>query len=241
MLKKIKWIDLRLILIFGLVYFLYSFSANKNSQRRELETRIEFLGDENVYITEDEVKEAIHNNLSFKSNLEKDYKALNELEQYLKKNDKIESAHVYKTINGVLVTKMVQKKPIGRVFVHGDSYYLDRNGETMQKTYNHSARVPIVTGEINETSIKDVNLILQKINSDEFLKKSIIGVKIFSSRSIILTDRNFNFQIAFGKAIDIDKKFNNYKAFIQHALQDTIVRNYKEVNLKFTQQVVCSK
>ena len=239
--KKFKWIDLRLVLIFGLVYFLYSFSADKNSQRRELETHIEFIGDENVYITEDEIKTAIHDNLSFKSNLVKDYQTLNDLEQFLKKNDKIETAQVYKTITGVLVAQMQQKKPIGRVFAYGESYYIDRNGNTMQKSHNHSARVPVVTGDINETSIKDVNLILQKINSDEFLKKSIIGVKIFSSRSIILTDRNFDFQITFGRATDIDKKFNNYKAFIQHTLQDTIVRNYKEVNLKFTQQVVCSK
>lgn len=210
-------------------------------KRRELQTRIEFIGDENVYATEDEIKKAIHENLSFKNNLEKKYQALDDLEKFINKNDKIESAQIFKTIDGVLVAQLQQKKPVGRIFLYGDSYYIDRNGNTMKKTSNHSARVPVVTGDINETSLKDVNLILQKINSDEFLKKSITGVKIFSSRSIILTDRNFNFQITFGKAIDIDKKFNNYKAFIHQMLQDSIVRNYKEVNLKFTEQVVCSK
>jgi cell division protein FtsQ len=241
MLKKFKWVDLRLILIFCLVYFLYSFSANKNTMRRELQTRIEFVGEDNVYITEEEIKQAIHDNLSFKNNLEKNYVALNDLELFLTNNDKIETAQVFKTINGVLVAQIQQKKPVGRVYLYGDSYYLDRNGNTMKKTLNHSARVPIVTGEINETTLKDVNLILQKIHSDEFLKKSITGIKIFPSRSIILTDRNFDFQITFGSVTDMDKKFDNYKVFIQHTLQDSVVRNYKEVNLKFTQQVVCSK
>ncbi|UYW00651.1 cell division protein FtsQ [Flavobacterium agricola] len=241
MLKKIKWIDVRLILLFGVIYFLYSFSADKNASRRELQTRIDFVGEDNVYITESEVNKIIHENLSFKSNLDKNYKALHELENVLQNNDKIETVHVYKTIEGILVAQILQKEPVGRVFANGDSFYLDRNGNTMNTTSNYAARVPIVTGEINETTLKDVNFLLQKIHSDDFLKKSIIGVKIFPSRSVILTDRNFDFQIIFGNVTEVDKKFNNYKAFIQHTLQDSIVNNYKEVNLKFTQQVVCSK
>ncbi|HEU4497334.1 MAG TPA: cell division protein FtsQ, partial [Flavobacterium sp.] len=32
-----------------------------------------------------------------------------------------------------------------------------------------------------------------------------------------------------------------YKAFFQKAVQDSLINNYKTVNLKFTQQVVCTK
>lgn len=239
--KKIKWSDVRLILIFGVVYFLYSFSSYKNQERRVLETRVDFVGEDNVYITTTEVNNLIHDNLSFKNNLLKDYSVLSDLEDHIDKNDMIESVQVYKTIKSQLITKVHQRKPLGRIYDKGQIYYLDREGKIMPKSKNHSARVPIVTGEINETSLVDVNQILQKIHSDEFLKKSIVGIKIFPSRSIILTDRNFNFDIVFGKAVDIDKKFNNYKAFVQHAIQDTLINKYKEVNLKFTQQVVCSR
>ncbi len=239
--KKIKWSDVRLILIFGVVYFLYSFSSHKNQERRVLETRVDFIGEDNVYITTTEVNNLIHENLSFKNNLEKDYSVLNDLEKHIDKNDMVESVQVYKTIKSQLVAQVQQRKPLGRIYDKGQIYYLDREGKIMPKSKNHSARVPIVTGEINETSLVDVNQLLQKIHGDEFLKKSIVGIKIFPSRSIILTDRNFNFDIVFGKAIDIDKKFNNYKAFVQHAIQDTLINNYKEVNLKFTQQVVCSR
>lgn len=239
--KKIKWSDLRLLLIFGVVYFLYSFASYRNESRRVLDTRVEFVGEDNVYITATEVNNLIHENLSFKNNLLKDYNVLNDLEKHINKNDMIEDVQVYKTISGELVTQVQQRKPLGRIYDKGQIYYLDRLGTIMPKSKNHSARVPVVTGEINETSIVDLNLILQKIHQDEFLKKSIVGIKIFPSRSIILTDRNFKFDIVFGKATDIDKKFNNYKAFIQHAIQDTLINKYKEVNLKFTQQVVCSK
>ena len=220
---------------------MYSFSSYKNQERRVLETRVDFIGEDNVYITTTEVNNLIHENLSFKNNLQKDYSVLNDLEHHIDNNDMVESVQVYKTIKSQLVAQVQQRKPLGRIYDKGQIYYLDREGKIMPKSKNHSARVPVVTGEINETSLVDVNQILQKIHGDEFLKKSIVGIKIFPSRSIILTDRNFNFDIVFGKAIDIDKKFNNYKAFVQHAIQDTLINNYKEVNLKFTQQVVCSR
>lgn len=241
MLKKIKWNDVRLILIFVLVCFLYSFASNKNQERRELEIRIDFIGEDNVYITNTELHSLVDEKLSFKNNLMKDYEVLNDIEIYLNKNAMIESAQVYKTVSGILVNEVKQRTPIGRVFDKGQVYYMDSNGKIMPRSKNHSARVPIVTGEINETTLKDVNLILSKIHQDEFLKKSIVGIDIFPYRNIILTDRNFNFKIVFGKAVDIDRKFNNYKAFIQHSLQDTIIKNYKEVNLNFIQQVVCTK
>jgi cell division protein FtsQ len=36
-------------------------------------------------------------------------------------------------------------------------------------------------------------------------------------------------------------KFKNYKAFFQKAVLDSSLYNYKKIDLRFTQQVVCTK
>jgi cell division protein FtsQ len=56
-----------------------------------------------------------------------------------------------------------------------------------------------------------------------------------------MTNRDYEFKIFFGKPINVDKKLKNYKAFYKHAIKDTLIKNYKSVNLVFTEQVVCKK
>jgi cell division protein FtsQ len=59
--------------------------------------------------------------------------------------------------------------------------------------------------------------------------------------SLIMINRNYSYQLVFGRPINIEKKFKNYKAFFQKAVLDSSLLKYKIVNLKFTQQVVCTK
>ena len=83
--------------------------------------------------------------------------------------------------------------------------------------------------------------VLRMINEDEFLKKNIIGVQVLTNGSLIMANRNYDFQIDFGRTINIEKKFKNYKAFFQKAVLDSTLKKYKKINLKFTKQVVCIK
>jgi cell division protein FtsQ len=56
-----------------------------------------------------------------------------------------------------------------------------------------------------------------------------------------MTNRNFDYQIEFGKMINEKSKFKNYKAFFQKAILDSSLYKYKKINLRFTNQVVCTK
>ena len=73
------------------------------------------------------------------------------------------------------------------------------------------------------------------------MKKNIIGVEILPSGSVKMKNRNYDFTIDFGKIINVEEKFKNYQAFFQKAVQDKTIEKYKNINLKFTQQVVCTK
>jgi cell division protein FtsQ len=62
-----------------------------------------------------------------------------------------------------------------------------------------------------------------------------------ANNDLQMTNRNFDYQIEFGKMIYVEKKFKNYKAFFQKAVSDSSLYKYKKINLRFNHQVVCTK
>jgi cell division protein FtsQ len=127
------------------------------------------------------------------------------------------------------------------VFDEAGSFYVDYEGNKMPLSYNFTARVPLISGEISVVRKEKLSEVLRMINADEFLKKNIIGIQVLPNGSLVMVNRNYDFQIDFGRAINIEKKFRNYKAFFQKAVLDSSLNTYKKINLKFTKQVVCIK
>lgn len=239
--KKIKWNDVRLVLMIGVMVFLYSFSTKRNEARKIVKTDVEFTGENNPFVTHETVNNLLIQNFKGASTIQKDKLDLNSLEHTLDKNKMIEKVEVYATIDGTLKALVTQKTPIARVSNEEGSYYIDYQGEEMPLSDTYTARVPLLSGEVNEENRAGLVEVFKKIHDDDFLKKNITGVQILPTGSMIMTNRNYDYRILFGKSINVDKKFNNYKAFFQHALRDTLIGKYKLINLKFTQQVVCTK
>lgn len=239
--KKIKWNDVRLVLMIGVMVFLYSFSTKRNEARKIVKTDVEFTGENNPFVTHETVNNLLIQNFNGASTIQKDKLDLNSLEHTLDKNKMIEKVEVYATIDGTLKALVTQKTPIARVSNEEGSYYIDYQGEEVPLSDTYTARVPLLSGEVNEENRAGLVEVFKKIHDDDFLKKNITGVQILPTGSMIMTNRNYDYRILFGKSINVDKKFNNYKAFFQHALRDTLIGKYKLINLKFTQQVVCTK
>lgn len=239
--KKIKWTDVRLVLMIGVVIFLYSFSSKRNETRYLQKTEVRFKGENNLFITPETVDNLLIQNFNKVTSIRKDKLDLNRLEHILDGNEMIAKAEVFATIDGTLEAVVTQKIPVARVDDGERSYYIDYEGNQMPLSDNFAARVPLISGEINTENKGKLTEVLRKIYDDDFLKKNITGIQILPTGSLIMTNRNYNYQILFGRTINVDKKFDNYKAFFQHAIKDTLIGNYKTINLKFTQQVVCTK
>ncbi|MDV6169138.1 cell division protein FtsQ [Flavobacterium sp. DG1-102-2] len=238
--KKIKWNDVRLVLILGAVIFLYSFSSKRNDNRKLKEANIEFAQAED-FITHEKVNNLLIQNFGSIQSIRKDKLDLNSVEKSLDKNPMIDKAEVYATVDGKLKAKISQRKPVARIFLGEESYYIDYRGDKMPLSETYTARVPIVTGQVSSVEKKRLHELLNYINDDVFLTKNIIGIDITPGGSFKMKSRNHDFEILFGRPINVEKKFNNYKAFLQNAAKDTLVKQYKTINLKFTQQVVCTK
>ena len=239
--KLFNWTNIRLVLMFALVIFFFSFTSSQNKNRKLTKSAVVFVGDNAPFVDSETVNKLLIENKKDAQSIGKDKLDLNKLEKALNAQEMIEKSDVFVSIDGVLKAVVKQKTPIARVFEGDDSFYIDYEGNTMPLSTNFTARVPLVSGEINKKNSKDLAELFRIIHDDAFLKKNIIGVQIMPNGSLLMSNRNFNYQIDFGRAIKIRAKFNNYKAFFQKAVLDSSLNTYKIVDLRFKQQVVCTK
>lgn len=239
--KFFNWINVRLILMCALVIFLFAFTSIRNSQRKIVKTEVIFVENDADFISEKTVNKLLIENKRDLRSIAKEDLNLNKLETSINNNPMVNKAEVYVTVDGVLKAIVKQKAPIARVFDSVGTYYLDNEGNTMPLSGLNTARVPLVLGEISSKNRKKLAQVLRVINKDPFLKKNIIGVELDANDDLIMTNRNFNFQIEFGKMVQVENKFNNYKAFFQKAIVDSSLTKYKKINLRFSHQVVCTK
>lgn len=237
---RINWNYIKVFALLVAVIGLYAFSNQRSAKKKISEIQIEFIGDQNLYITEGMVNKLLIQNYGSLNNVPKEKLVLNSIEKVIEANKMVKSAQVYLTVNGRLATKIVQRKPIGRI--EGSSkFYLDDEGKQMPLSMSHSARVPIITGNITGKSLEDVYEILKYINEDEFLRKNVIGIHIEAEDDYRLKFRMEQFVVNLGGIDSLEEKFNNFKAFYAKANKDKTLEEYNVVSLEFNNQVVCTK
>jgi cell division protein FtsQ len=166
---------------------------------------------------------------------------LKELESLLNANKYVDNSQVFCSIDGFLNAKIKQKKPIIRVFNENGSYYLDNKGDKVPLSENFTPRVPVYYGVINANEVKQLVSLFDFIEKDEMLKHNIVDIKKTQKGNIIFSVRDYNYKVIFGTEFNMEIKFKNYKAFLQHASKDILIKSYKSVNLIFTEQVICAK
>ncbi|MEZ4811590.1 MAG: hypothetical protein R2819_14615 [Allomuricauda sp.] len=235
-----NWDYIKLTFLSVAVIALYGFAEQRSKKRTVSDISIKFVGDNNLYLTEDAVNKLLIQNYGTVKNRPKEQLVLNTIEEVILSNDMVKNAQVYLTVNGELISKIVQRKPIGRV--EGVSkFYLDDLGERMPLSRHHSARVPIITGEITGKTLEDVYVILNYINEDDFLRKNVIGIHIEEEGKYQLKFRMENFVVNLGGVDNLNEKFKNFMAFYAKATKDNSLENYAIVSLEFSNQVVCTK
>jgi len=239
--KLFSWANIRLVLMFALVIFLFSFTSKRNEERKLAKSKVIFLNDSVTFIKHEMVNKLLIENKRDASSIQKDKLDLNKLEKSINSNPMIEKSEVFVTIDGVLKAVVKQKTPIARVFNDEGSFYIDYQGNIMPLSDEFTARVPIISGEIRKENKGDFDKLLRFVYKDDFLKKNIIGIQILPDGSLKMMNRNFDYEIEFGKIVNVKRKFSNYKAFFQKAVLDSSLQNYKKINLRFIQQVVCTK
>ncbi|TAI46868.1 cell division protein FtsQ/DivIB [Flagellimonas allohymeniacidonis] len=237
---RVNWNTLKLSLLLATVIGLYGFSDYRSKQREIDDIEIKFLGDNTLFVTEASVNKLLIQNYGAVKNRAKEKLVLNTIEEVIQSNDMVKKAQVYFTVDGKLVSKIVQRKPIGRIESES-KFYLDDSGKNMPLSKYHSARVPIITGKITGETLEDVYVILNYVNADDFLRKNVIGIHIAEEGNYQLKFRLENFVVNLGGVDNLNEKFKNFMAFYAKATKDNSLEKYAVVSLEFNNQVVCTK
>ncbi|WP_262732153.1 cell division protein FtsQ/DivIB [Gaetbulibacter sp. NE] len=231
---------MKVVLLLVLVVFLYAFSSARNSGRKVAAPNVKFIGSQDLFITQETVSKLLIQNQEGVTNKPKEIIDLNVLETALNSNAMIKEAQVYMSIDGSITAEIEQKQPIARVSTNA-SYYIDSQGLFMPLSDNYTARVPLVTGTVLKNDLDNVYKIAKKVSEDKFLKQHVIEIHQNEDKSIDLKFRLNDFKIQLGALKMLDKKINNLKAFYQKAFKDKTLDSYSIVNLKFDNQVICTK
>ena len=261
-----KWINISLwiIMLTGILTLgFYIKKSLDNTEKNNLKIIIPSHG-ENTFITKNELETKLKLKGFIFDEIKRSQIELEEIENFIKGISQVKTAQVYQSIDGNWNIDVELREPIARIYnLSNQNFYLDKQGNTFSTTEKHTARVPIVTGEIQdlETS-KNVNII---INNDSLISirklddiyrisryvckdtlfHSLIGqIHLQKNGDFILVPLVGDQQIVFGSASsteEVEGKFEKLTIFYNEAMPYEGWTTYSEINLKFEDQIVCKK
>lgn len=164
------------------------------------------------------------------------------LEENVNKHPNIDKAELYLALSGKLCIDVKQRKPIARVFEENQSYYLDSQIAPIPLSDRYTARVlHVYWDEITPSRKEKLSTILKSISKDDFLKAQITAIEFDENDEVIMYPRIGDHKIVLGSALNLTKKFEKLKVFYRKGLEKVGWDRYSHINLKFENQVVCTK
>lgn len=167
---------------------------------------------------------------------------MDSIENILKENKLIKDAKAYKTIDGSIKVEVFQRTPVLRIISERGNYYIDNEGEIMPVPVHFAAYVPLATGYISEDYARNqlywFALFLQK---NKFWNAQIDQIYIAANKDVELIPRVGNHQIILGKIENYKESLDKLELFYDKGLSKVGWNRYSKINLKFKDQVVCTK
>jgi len=187
----------------------------------------------------------------------------NVLEEILLKHPSVKEANVHTTLQGSVEIKIVQRNPILRIInKNRESFYVDEEGRIMPLSDKYTAHVLVASGnidlnytklltaqnkQIGDNSVDNYNpllLDLYKLASyiyhDDFWRAQFEQIYVNGSE-IELVPRVGTHLIELGSIENYKTKLRNLKALYNQGLPKAGWNNYKKINLKYNNQVICTK
>ena len=263
--KKILVTVLWIIALSGLTASLAFVSKKERQVKVEnLDITVNSKG-QNDFVDEDDVKEFFSERQDVILNAEVKNVNINALEKALNSHPAVENADLSVDVNGDIKISVTQRTPLVRVLtMGGESYYIDTQSKLMPLSDKFTARVLVVNGYIHEPYSRRYMFSVNEIAKNEIFKEvsmldDIYDMADFITKDTVLNglihqlsinkEKEFemfpsigNHKIIFGDATDIAEKFEKLKLFYLDGLNKTDNWNkYSTVNLKYKNQVVCTK
>jgi len=266
LLKKILKITFWVLLVAGLIT-LFAFVQKNENELLCSRVNINILRDpiqENFFVAEDDIRELIAQRFGQIENTPLKNIDIHYLEQLMYVNPWVARGNVFMHIDGVVNIEIEQRQPILRIInENGESFYMDSNGKLMLWSPDFTPRILIASGNIKDrynewyntnireiinndtlktrTMLDDLYTMARFILADEFWSAHIEQIYVNENGDIELVPKVGNHKIVFGGSDEMAEKFWKLKTFYTEGLNYTGWESYDTLNLKFNNQVVCTK
>ncbi len=186
------------------------------------------------------------------------------IEKAVRSQPYVSRVSVYEDHKGDLFIDVKQREPILRIINNKyENFYIDDAGAFLPVNPNYSANVLVANGFITDSYIKNpgyrVNIMVisdsiyhdslmtslyrlaKYISHDKFLKSQIGQIYVNDCQEFELIPRVGDHVVLLGKAQELDQKFRKLYAFYRLGLNKIGWNKYNIINIKYKNQVVCSK
>jgi len=248
----------------GVFLALLGFVDQRQSALKCRSLKVDILNeDEHDFIDRSEVEEIIQFNNRV---MGKTLGVINTgmLEKRILNNPYVKSAEVYSALDGTLHADLVQRNPIVRIInMSEEQFFIDNEGVFMPLAERYSPPVLVASGFIfNRFSegkvhysfhsgdaaqttfpriIEQVYVLASRIEADSFWSVNTEQIYVNEHQELEMIPRIGSHRILLGDTVSLDDKLERLHHFYQEGLSKTGWNKYSLINLKYKNQVVCTK
>lgn len=181
---------------------------------------------------------------------------LKDIETLLENRSAIRRGEASLGLDGTLHVDITQRRPLVRIQTGQGAFYLDDTGYIFPWTSTFTSYVPVVSGHIpvrleegyrgvpeksDRKWVSDMIVLARYLDRHPVWNSQIQQIYIEPNGDITFYTVVGDQKIIFGGIEDIDYKFAKLKAYYTEIVPAYGWEKYSTVNLKFSDQIVCSK
>ena len=163
-----------------------------------------------------------------------------DLENLLEKHPGVKQVEVFLNQKGDIQILIEQNKALIRIKSNTEDYYLDEFGERMELSDEFTPALMVATGDITIKDHSDIYDFVNEINKSDFWNAQITQIH-FHKNDIYLIPRVGTQRISIGNLQNTKEKLENLYHFYKIAMPLKGWQAYSDINLKFNNQIVCTR
>ena len=192
----------------------------------------------NRFVSPDDIKDILTSSATSPLGRPRGEINLHDIETLLNSRSAIRKSDASMANDGILDISITQRRPVIRIQTGNGAFYIDDTGYIFPWVSTFTSYVPIVSGHIPVRLEEGYRGVPEK--TDRKWVGQIISLAQWLDRHPIYTSVGDQ-KIIFGAIEDIDYKFAKLNAYYKQIVPAYGWEKYSAVNLKFSDQIVCTE
>ncbi len=226
-------------------YLIYAVVAFNHSDESQVCTGLDIIvndQDSTGFINENEVRELLVANKLFPEGRALKDIGLTKMEKVLKASPYIDEALCYKAADGRMTIRVTPRVPVLHVLNKaGEDFYIDNCGGIMPRGH-HYINLIVMTGNVQKKTAGPLYAPMGvTLCRDTFWNHRIQEIHVTDAGELELTPRVGEHIIQLGDTSRLTDKLCRLQTFYAEGLSKAGWNRYKTINMKFDNQVICTR